>query len=105
MRLASAQGMGKSAGRRDRMDTNALNSFSQSPGLVAGLSSGTLFASMFWGAVGCGFFVYAKKQKSIPALLGGVGLIGISYFIGSPLWMSVAAVGIIAGVWFLSRDD
>jgi len=38
-------------------------------------------------------------------MAGGAALVCISYFISSALWMSVAAVGIIAGVWFWSRYD
>jgi hypothetical protein len=84
------------------MDTN---SFSTDSGLPFGISSGTLFASLLWGSIGFGYFVYAKKQRSAPALFGGIGLIAVSYLIASPLWMSVASVAVIAGVWFWSRHD
>ncbi len=84
------------------MDTNLLSGDS---GLPFGISYGTLFASLLWGSVGAGFFIYAKKQRSAPAFCGGIGLIAISYLIASPLWMSVAAVGIITGIWFWSRYD
>jgi hypothetical protein len=60
---------------------------------------------LMWGALGSGFFIYGKKQKSAPALWGGIALMGISYFITSPLWMSVAAVGIVGGIWFWSRQN
>jgi hypothetical protein len=85
------------------MDTNALNSYAQGPSLPFSFSSATLLASLVWGAVGMGFSIYGKKQRSAAPWFGGLALIGISYFIGSPLWMSIAAVGIIAGIWLWSR--
>jgi hypothetical protein len=70
------------------------------------LDMGGLIASLFWGGIGMGFLVYARKQRSIPALLGGVGLVGISYFMAdSAVWMSLAGVGILIGVYFLSRRE
>jgi CHASE2 domain-containing sensor protein len=70
------------------------------------LDMGGLIASLFWGGIGMGFLVYARKQRSIPALLGGVGLVGISYFMAdSAVWMSLAGVGILIGVYYLSRRE
>jgi hypothetical protein len=82
------------------MDTNLLSGDS---GLPFGITYGTLFASLLWGSVGIGFCIYGKKQRSAPPWVGGIALIAISYFIPNPLWMSVAAVGIIAGIWYWSR--
>jgi hypothetical protein len=67
------------------------------------IDSGTLVASLIWGAIGAGFFIYGKKQGSAPALVGGAALVAGSYFIGSALWMSVASVGVIAGMYLWSR--
>jgi hypothetical protein len=36
-------------------------------------------------------------------MAGGVVMIAISYLIANWLWMSVASIGVIAGVWFLLR--
>jgi hypothetical protein len=70
------------------------------------LDAGGLIASVIWGGIGAGFLVYARKQRSIPALVGGVGLIGISYFLAdSALWMSLAGAGILFGVYYWSRHD
>jgi len=67
---------------------------------------GGLMASVFWGGIGVGFFVYGKKQRSAPPLIGGIALIGISYFLaGSALWMSLAAVGILVGIYYWSRQE
>jgi hypothetical protein len=87
------------------MDTNALNSYADGPSSSFSFSSATLIASLIWGSIGVGFSIYGKKQRAAPAWFGGIALIGISYFISSAIWMSVAAVGIIAGIWFWSRYD
>lgn len=64
------------------------------------ISAGTLFASLLWGTIGFGFFVYGKKQSSFIAMMGGVAMIGISYFIASPLYMSLTEIGILGAIWF-----
>jgi hypothetical protein len=63
------------------------------------LDQGTLFASLIWGAVGTGLFIYGKKQQSTASLVGGAVMVAGSYFISSALWMSVASLGIIAGLF------
>jgi hypothetical protein len=67
------------------------------------ISSGTLFASLIWGSIGVGLFIYGKKQHSTPALIGGIVMIGVSYLVPDPLWMSVTSIAIIAGTYFWSR--
>jgi hypothetical protein len=79
------------------------SSTSPLPSLPFSLDSGTLLASLIWGAIGAGFLIYGRRQRSGPAFAGGVALIVVSYFISSPLWMSAASVGIIAGVYLWSR--
>jgi hypothetical protein len=83
------------------MDTNLLSGGGSD--LPFGITYGMLFASLLWGSIGIGFCIYGKKQRSAPPWIGGIALIAISYLIRSPLWMSLASVGIIAGIWFWSR--
>ena len=45
---------------------------SQLPAAITGLNPGTLIASLIWGAIGAGFFIYGKKQRSAPSLFGGI---------------------------------
>jgi uncharacterized membrane protein len=85
------------------MDTNTLTSYSEGTGLPFSLSTATLIASLFWGTIGVGLSIYGKKQRSAPPWFGGLTMIAISYFISSAIWMSVAAVGIIAGIWLWSK--
>jgi hypothetical protein len=63
----------------------------------------SLVASLIWGSVGVGLFVYGKKQQSLVPLFGGLLLIGVSYFIDSALYMSLAAVALLAGVYWLKK--
>ncbi|MDB6057721.1 MAG: hypothetical protein JWO95_1565 [Verrucomicrobiales bacterium] len=74
------------------MDLSALN-----------ISAGTLFASLIWGTIGFGFFIYGKKQSAFIPMLSGLALIGISYFIASPLYMSLVAIGILVVMWVLIK--
>jgi hypothetical protein len=67
------------------------------------LNQSFLFASLFWGSVGGGYLLYARKQREIPPFLGGVALIAVS-FMSSWLWMSVLSVAIMVGVWQLMKQ-
>ena len=69
------------------------------------LDASYLLASVLWSGVGAGFWIYGKKQRSAPPLFGGVVLIAISWLISSAFWMSLAAIGIIAGIYYWSRQD
>lgn len=61
-------------------------------------------ASLIWGSIGMGFFVYGKKQKAWVPALGGIALMGASYFISSAWYMSITAIAlIVATVWFRDR--
>ena len=68
------------------------------------ISSSFLIASLIWGSVGVGFFIYGKKQRLMIPLFGGIALIAISYLIASALYMSLASIGIIALIWFLHQQ-
>jgi len=68
------------------------------------LNSNTLFASLIWGSIGVGFFIYGKRQREWVPMAGGVALIAVSYFVSNWLWMSLASLALIAGIWFLLRQ-
>jgi hypothetical protein len=63
-----------------------------------------LFASLIWGSVGMGYFIFGKKQASWVAMIGGVLMMAASYFVGSALLMSLLCLGIMAGVYFLLKQ-
>ena len=95
---------GRVGGASSLLGAGVLCSVRLTMDLLPSFNAGGLIASVIWGGLGMGFFVYGKKQRSAPALLGGIALIGISYFmLNSAVWMSVAGAGIVAGVYYWSR--
>ena len=64
----------------------------------------TLLASVFWGSLGVGYFIYGKKQGAMIILAGGIALCAISYLIATALIMSLAGTAIAAGSVWLSRN-
>ncbi len=63
-----------------------------------------LFASLVWGSVGLGYFIYGKKQTSWPAMIGGIVMMACSYFVGSALLMSLICVVLIVAIYFLLKQ-
>jgi len=68
------------------------------------LNTNFLFASLIWGSVGLGYFIYGKKQGSWVPLAGGLAMMVASYFAGSALVMSLICLAIMAAVFFLLRN-
>lgn len=62
-----------------------------------------LFANLFWGAVGFGYFIYGRKQQSTIPLVGGVLLVAVSCLVGSALLMTLICLALCAGVYFLVK--
>ena len=63
-----------------------------------------LFASLIWGSIGAGYFIYGKKQQAMVPMIGGVLMIGASYFVSSALLMSLICIGLIVVVYFLVKQ-
>jgi hypothetical protein len=66
-------------------------------------NTGFLFASLVWGSVGLGYFIYGKRQGSWAPMVGGVLMMVTSYFVSSALLMSLVCVGLIVGVYALLK--
>jgi hypothetical protein len=62
-----------------------------------------LFASLIWGSIGVGYFIYGKKQTSLVSMIGGLLMIAISYFIVSALLMSLLCLAIVVAVYALLK--
>ena len=62
-----------------------------------------LFASLIWGSIGIGYFIYGKKQSSWVPMIGGLMMIGASYFVGSALLMSLIGIGLMAAIYMLLK--
>jgi hypothetical protein len=63
----------------------------------------SLFASLLWGSIGVGYFIYGRKQQSVSPMVGGILMIAVSYFVGSALWMSLSCIILILAVYLLSQ--
>ena len=62
-----------------------------------------LWASVFWGAVASGYFIYGWRQKAAVPLAGGAAMTAVSFFLPA-LWMSLASIAIIFAVWWLLKQ-
>jgi hypothetical protein len=62
-----------------------------------------LFASLIWGSVGAGYFIYGKKQGEFAPLAGGVLMIVASYFVSSALLMSLISIALMVAVYLHVR--
>ena len=63
-----------------------------------------LFASLIWGSVGVGLWIYAKKQSSFIAFFGGILILAVSYLVSSALLMSAICGGILALMYWMYRQ-
>ncbi len=62
-----------------------------------------LWASVIWGAIGSGYWIYGWRQKAMSPLFGGVAMTAVCYFVSSALLMSLLCVGLMAGVYWLMK--
>ena len=63
-----------------------------------------LFASLIWGSVGMGYFVYGKKQSCWPAMAAGLLMMVASYFAGSAWLMTLICVVLVAAAYVLTKQ-
>lgn len=71
--------------------------------LLPSLDANLLFASLIWGSIGLGYFVYGKKQKSLVPMFGGLLMMGASYVAGSAWLMSIICVGLMVAIYALLK--
>jgi hypothetical protein len=67
------------------------------------LNTSFLFASLFWGTVGVGYFIYGKKQQSMMPIIGGVIMIAVSYLVSSAILMSLICLALCVGIYVLVK--
>ena len=71
---------------------------------VISLDSKFLFASLIWGSIGVGYFIYGKKQQAAIPMVGGAVMVAISYLVGSWFWMSLFGLGLMLAVYWLVKQ-
>lgn len=67
-------------------------------------STGHLIASFLVSTVGFSLFLFGRKQRRLPQLLGGILMMGCPYFLASTAWVYCVGGVSAAGVWFASRS-
>ncbi len=68
------------------------------------LSGPHLLASLIVSTVGFSTFLFGKKQRRMPQLLGGLLLMGCPYFIASAALIYGVGGATSAGIWLASRS-
>jgi hypothetical protein len=63
----------------------------------------TLYASVLWGALGAGLTLYGKKQGKAPALIGGLSLTAVTFFVYSPVMLGLIGCLIVGGIYAANR--
>ncbi len=61
-----------------------------------------LWASVLWGGIASGYWVYGWKKKSWIPLAGGAAMMGASFFMPA-LTMSLVSILIMVGVWWMMK--
>ena len=65
------------------------------------IDTNTLFAGMLFGSIGMGYIIYGKKQQNFIALLSGVALCGIPYFVANVLLLVLICGALMAIPFFI----
>jgi hypothetical protein len=60
------------------------------------MDTSIIFLGLIFGSVGMGYLVYGKKQQKGVALLSGLVLCGIPYFISNIFLLLVIGLGLMA---------
>lgn len=67
------------------------------------LDSSFLFASLLWGSVGGGYWIYGKKQGEMTPMLGGFAMIAVSVMVSGWLLMSLLCIALMVAVYLLAK--
>jgi hypothetical protein len=65
------------------------------------LTTSLLVWGLLFGAVGLGFFIYGRRQKSVVPLICGLGLMAVPYFITNTTVLVAVGVVLIAAPYFI----
>ena len=67
------------------------------------IDSHFMLASVVWSGVASGYLLYARKQREIMPLIGGITMFAVSFMITSWFWMSLASIAIMVAVYSLMK--
>jgi len=63
-----------------------------------------LLASLLWGSVGAGYWIYGKKQREMIPMIGGILMIAVSCFVSSWFLMSLLSIALMVAVYWLVKQ-
>ncbi|MEE9126547.1 MAG: amino acid transport protein [Planctomycetota bacterium] len=69
------------------------------------MATGTIIAGFIISTLGFSFFLYGKKQRRVPQLVVGMLLMVAPFVVTNPLWMSVTAILLLAGLHIALRYE
>ncbi len=64
------------------------------------VSTANIFASIIFGSIGFGVFMYGKKQAAGKAMAIGIALMAYPYFITNTVAVYLVGIALTAGVFF-----
>lgn len=68
-----------------------------------GLSVAVIVVGFLVSTIGFSLFLYGKKQARVPQLIVGVLLMALPFVLHNALWMAVASVTTVGGMWLAVR--
>lgn len=60
------------------------------------MTTAQLFLGIIFGSVGLGYAVYGRKQRAVVALLAGIALMALPYFIANVIALVLIGAGVCA---------
>lgn len=67
------------------------------------MSGSSLMASLMVSIIGYAVFLFGKRERRVPQLMGGLVLMVFPYFVDSALLMLAIAAALLLGVWLAVR--
>jgi hypothetical protein len=61
----------------------------------------TLIWGVLFGAIGLGYCVYARQQRSGMALISGIGLMFFPYFVSNLWLLLLVGLALVLAPWFI----
>jgi len=65
--------------------------------------SATLWWGLLFGSIGMGYFIYGKKQQNLTALVAGIALMALPYFVSNGLLVLLIGLLLMA-VPYVQRE-
>ncbi len=71
--------------------------------LTDGSTKGSIIAMVIFSVIGLGYLTYGKKSRQLLMVIGGIALMGYSYFVNGTVYIILIGVGLSALPFILGR--